>query len=219
MSQEKYELTLLNAVTPTVVTSSTDATPIVITATSHGLAVGNRVLIFGHTTNVAANGIFQVIAVGSANTFSIGDELTGVAVAGSGGGSGSGGICMLAPAVLNVESFRTVDLQVSTGGTATTTIKIAGSLGKPSALSVTSPRYDYPNFAGTVAAANPYSFMQAIDLDNGQQVNGSTGIVVAGTDITKNYEVNINATKYLTAFPISWSAGAITIKAMVSNAL
>lgn len=39
------------------ITSSTDATPIVVTtADDHGLATGDQITIFGHTTNVAANG-------------------------------------------------------------------------------------------------------------------------------------------------------------------
>lgn len=213
---KKQEITLYKGVTPVAVTSSTDATPIVVTATSHGLATGDRVLIFGHATNVAANGIFKITRV-SANTFSLQDELTGANIAGTGGGAGTGGVMVVAPPVLLVSDFRSIDLQVSTSGTATTTLKIAGSLGKPEDQANTSPRYDYPNMGATVIPANPYTFMQIVDLDTNTAIDGATGIVVAGTDITKTYEVNINVTKYLTVIPISWSAGAITVKALLSN--
>lgn len=219
MFPQKQEITLYDAVTPKAITSSTDATPIVVTATAHGLLVGDRVMIAGHTTNIAANGTFKVIAVGSANTFSLGDELTGVAVAGSGGGAGSSGVLVKAAPILNVESYRNVILQVSTSGTATLNFKVAGSLGKPAASSTTSPRYDYPNFGATVSPANPFTFLQIINLDTAAAVNGATGIAVTGTDINNGYEVNTNAMKYMTVLPNTFTQGAITIKAiMVSNA-
>src|ERR1035437_8628694 len=96
---QKQEITLYSAVTPVAVTSSTDATPIVVTATAHGLVTGDRVLIVGHTTNIAANGIFKVTVV-SSSTFNLLDELTGASVAGSGAGSGSSGLLVKAPPVL-----------------------------------------------------------------------------------------------------------------------
>jgi hypothetical protein len=214
----RQEKTLYSNVTPKAVTSSTDATPIVVTATAHGFTTGDRVLIFGHTTNIAANGIYKVTVI-TADTFSLKDELTGANIAGTGAGAGSGGLAVIAPPVLLVTDFRNIVLQVSTSGTATTTMKIAGSVGKPEASSLTSPRYDYPNMGATVSPANPYTFLQIVNLDTAATVNGATGIVVAGTDINNQYEVNVNVQKYLTVFPISWTQGAITVKAiMTSNA-
>lgn len=216
MSLQKQEITLFSAVTPVAITSSTDATPIVVTATAHGLVTGQRVLIYGHTTNVAANGIFKVTVV-TVNTFQLQDELTGSNIAGSGAGAGSSGILVPAPPVLNVSDFRNIVLEVFTSGTATTTLKIAGSLGKPEASSLTSPRYDFMNMGATVSPANPYTFLQAIDLDTGSAVNGATGLVASGADLGKQYEVNVNAQKYLTVFPITWTQGAITVKAILTT--
>lgn len=212
----RQEKTLYSAITPKAVTSSTDATPIVVTLNSHGFVVGDRVLIYGHATNVAANGIFQVIAA-TTNTFTLGDELTGANVAGSGAGAGSGGVVVPAPPVLLVTDYRNVVLQVSTAGSATVTLKVAGSVGKPEASSLTSPRYDYPNIGATVIPANPYTFLQIINLDTAAAVNGATGIAVTGTDINNQYEVNINVQKYLTVIPISWTQGAITVKAILTS--
>lgn len=218
MYPHKQEVTIFDAVTPVAVTSSTDATPIVVTATAHGFTTGDRVLIFGHTTNLAANGIFKVIVV-TANTFQLVDELTGASIAGSGGGAGSSGVAVKAPVVLYTEGFRNIILMVSTSGTATTTLKVAGSLGKPASQATTSPRYDFPNFAATISPANPYTYLQAINLDTGAAVNGVTGLVASGADLENQYEVNVNALKYLTVFPASWTQGAITVKAiMVTNA-
>lgn len=216
MSLQKQEITLYSNVTPVAITSSTDATPIVVTATAHGLATGDRVLIYGHTTNVAANGIFRVTRL-SSSTFSLQDEFSGASIAGSGAGAGSSGILVAAPPVLLVSGFRNIVIQVSTSGTATTTLKIAGSTGKPEASSQTSPRYDFMNMGATVSPANPYSFLQIINLDTAAAVNGATGIVVAGTDINNQYEINTNVMKYVTVFPITWTQGAITVKAILTT--
>lgn len=217
MYPQKEEVTLFDNVTPVAITSSTDATPIVVTATAHGLNTGDRVLIQGHTTNIAANGIFVVTRL-TANTFSLQDEITRANVAGTGGGAGSSGICMKAPPVVVIPDFFNVYIQVGTSGTATTTIKAAGSLGK-SVLSQVQPRGDLPNMGATVAPSNPYSFIQMLNKDTAAAVNGATGIVVAGTDINNLYSLNANAIKYFTLIPITWTAGAITAKLIMTSAV
>lgn len=220
MYPQHQEITLYDAVTPVAVTSSTDATLIVVTATAHGLSTGDRVLIYGHTTNVAANGIFKVVVV-TANTYQLVDEFTGASIAGSGAGAGASGVMVKAPPILLTTGFRNIILQVFTSGTATTTLKCAGSLGKSKQYySVTNgPRYDFVNMGATVSPANPYTFLQAIDLDTAAALNGATGFVASGADLAKQYEININAMKYMTVFPISWTQGVITVKALlVTNA-
>lgn len=218
MYPQKQEVTLFDAVTPVAVTSSTDATPIVVTATAHGLLTGQRVLIFGHSTNIAANGIFKVGAT-TANTFALLDEFTGASVAGSGAGAGSGGVCMVAPPVLNTESFRNVLLQVDTSGTATLTLKPIASQGKSAQYQAQAngPRYDYPNMGATPTPANPWGYVQLIALDDGSAITGSIGIALTATDINKLYEVNINLLKYFTIIPTAWTQGAITVKAILSS--
>lgn len=202
------EYVLLDNVTPVAITSSTDATPIVVTATAHGLVTGDQVQIFGHTTNVAANGIFNVTKI-TANTFSIQDVNTGANIAGSGGGAGSSGLLVKNPKVINVEDFRNVIIQYGTSGSTTATAKVAGSLGKSDG--------SMPNFGGTLTPANPYSFLQAIDLDTGAAVNGATGFAATGTDLQKTYEVNVNAMKFLNLLPISWTQGAISARLFVAD--
>jgi len=209
------KVTLYNNVTPIAVASSTDATPIVISATAHGLVTGARVLIFGHATNIAANGIFRVTVLTS-STFSLQDEFTGANIVGSGGGAGSGGLFVPAPPVLYCEGFRNIIIQTSTSGTATTTLRFAGSLGSPDTGQRMSPRFDYPNMGATVSRSNPYTFLQAINLDTAVAINGATGIVVSGADVNTQHEINVNAQKYFTAFPVSWTQGAITMTALLA---
>lgn len=65
------------------ITSSTNATPIVITKAAHGLVTGDTVVITGHTTNTNANGNWEVTKIDD-NTFSL-DGSVGNGVGGATG--------------------------------------------------------------------------------------------------------------------------------------
>jgi hypothetical protein len=56
------------------ITNATNATPIVVTCTAHGLTTGARVTITGVTGNTSSNGTFTVTRV-DANTFSLDDSV------------------------------------------------------------------------------------------------------------------------------------------------
>lgn len=216
--KNKQEYLIWNAVTPQAVTSSTDATPIVVTKASHGYSTGDLVIINGHTTNIAANGIFRITVL-TANTFSLQDYNTGANIVGSGAGAGSGGVVCLAPKILLTQDFRNVILSIETSGSFNGTVKVAGSLGKPIVLPSDKYSEDTPNFGATQSSSNPYQFLQIINLDTASAVNGATGITSAGTDLHAQYEVNVNAIKYLTIIPTAWTAGSITIKALLTDNL
>jgi hypothetical protein len=66
------------------ISSSTNATPISITCTSHGYSTGDTVVITNHTINTNANGTWEITSTG-ANTFT----LDGSAGNGVGGASGT----------------------------------------------------------------------------------------------------------------------------------
>lgn len=217
MKRDTKEYTIFNAVTPVVVASSTDATPIVVTATAHGLATGDLVMIFGHTTNIAANGIFRVTRL-SSSTFSLQDYVTGANIAGSGGGAGASGVMIANPKILDVRDWRNIILSVETSGSANFTMKMGGSLGKPK-TDVTAPQTDTPNFGATQSKSNPYTFLQLINLDTAAAVNGATGVTTAGTDIHTQYEVNVNAQKYFCPVLTAWTAGVLTVRALCTDNL
>lgn len=202
------EYTLLSAVTPQAATSSTDASPAVVTKASHGLSTGDRVLIFGHTTNTTVNGIFDVVRL-NANTFTIKDINTGAAINGAGGGAGADGIILTAPKVPLAVDFRNAVLQIATSGSFNGTIKVVGSQGKTDG--------SCPNFGATQSSSNPWTYVESVDLSDGSSVVGSTGIASAGTDIYKNLEINTNTLKYLTVLVTAWTAGAITVKLILSE--
>ena len=114
-------------VLPQTVTSSTDAasgSPIVVTKAAHGYTTGQLIMIQGHSTNLAANGIFKINVL-SSSTFQLLDQFSGAPVAGSGAGAGSGGIMVVAPNIIWTEEFRTQDIQFFTSGSANLTVKVA----------------------------------------------------------------------------------------------
>jgi hypothetical protein len=65
------------------VTGATNATPIVVTSASHGLANGDLVALVSIGGNANANGVFRVANVAT-NTFELTDPDTGANIAGSG---------------------------------------------------------------------------------------------------------------------------------------
>lgn len=211
MNRQYKEYVIFDSVTPQALTSSTNASPTVITKASHGLSTGDRVLIYGHTTNTNANGIWDVIRV-DADTFRIKDINTGTEV--NANGIGADGICLTAPKILLVSDFRHVTLHVQTASSGNMTIKVAGSLGKNIA-DQTALSGDTPNFGATVSDTNPYSFIGAYNLEDAAIVEGDTGLAPAGTDITRALTVNVDGLKYLTVFPTAWSAGSLSVKAML----
>ena len=209
-------ITIFDAVTPQAVTSSTDATPIVVTTGTHGFATDDLVIINGHTTNIAANGLYKITVL-SSTTFSLQDYNTGANIAGSGGGAGSSGVVTPAPRIAFVKDFRNVILSVQTSGSFNATVKVAGSIGK--LLADSDANGNTPNFGATQSKTNPYTFMQIIDSDTAAAVDGATGITSAGTDLQKTYEVNVNGLEYITIVPTAWTAGTITVKALLTDNL
>lgn len=70
------------------ISSSTNATPIVVTTTlDHGLVAGDYVVITSHSSNTNANGTWKVGTVPSSNTFQI-LQIDGANTSGNGTGSG-----------------------------------------------------------------------------------------------------------------------------------
>lgn len=98
-----------DAVAPDVltITAASNATPIVITSTAHGLATGDRVTIASVGGNTNANGDWKVVVL-TANTFSIYTE-AGVAGAGNSAYT-SGGTAQ--------KMIRLADIVAANGGAA-----------------------------------------------------------------------------------------------------
>lgn len=207
--QDFKEYQIWNGVTPKAIVSSTNATPTVLTVTAHGFSTGDQVMIFGHTTNTAANGLYKITKL-TADTFSLQDINSGVGIAGNGVGGATGNV-VFAPKVALSQSFDTAVLTIGTSGSANMTVKVLGSQGKPFS-SNNDKDNDCPNFGATISATNAYSFVQSVLLADNSAIDGTTGIQATGVDIFSDYQINIDKMKYLTLAMASWTAGAIYAK-------
>lgn len=102
---------------------------------------------------------------------------------------------------IDVKDFRNIVVMVATSGSANFTAKCVGSIGDDSAA-----------FASAQSVSNAWDYLELADLaDSSAPVRGATGVVSAGTDIYKLYEVNVNGVDWVTFNITARSAGAITI--------
>jgi len=77
-----------------LISSSTNATPIVVTTATHNLSNGDLVSIKDHATNTCANGIFKVAGV-TGTTFQLTNPVDGTNVVGNGVGGATGVVTVL----------------------------------------------------------------------------------------------------------------------------
>jgi len=185
------------------IVSSTNAGPIQVTSgAAHGLSTGDYVKIIGHLVNTAANGTWK-ITVNGANTFTLdGSTGNGVGVA--------TGTWSLSAKALDVTDFTSVVLAFDTdgGGDAAMTVKVAGSIAE-----------GIPDFAKAQSVSNQYDFVDVIDLQNGTEIPGDTGFVVATADDHRMFEVNTNGLKWLTVIATAGTQGELTVRAALFSTL
>jgi len=111
------------------ITAATNATPIVVTATSHGFTNGDFVAIGGVLGNLAANGVWK-IANQATNTFELTDPVTGSNVVGSAAYTSGGYAVNLGPSASgdNWDDFDACLVGTAvTLGTTTATAGVAGA--------------------------------------------------------------------------------------------
>jgi len=195
-----YTYKTLDNVTPVAITSSTNASPIVVTATSHGFETGDQVQITQHEVNTAANGTWEVTKV-TDNTFSLTKNLASNTISTGNGVGANTGQCYKAPKVLFAEDFKSVQHAVNT--TSSANVKV---------LFVASNDEEMPDFAQTVSKDNSYDGIQLIESQDGDFVDGNTGIVLSGTDINTIYEQNRNKSRWISVKIEDYTAGTVDIK-------
>jgi hypothetical protein len=110
-----------------VITSSTNATPVVVTtAVAHGFTTGDLVLVGGVATGLSANGIWAITAA-SGSVFSLTDPITGANVVGSGVGAGGYAINLGASASGdNIDDFDGSRIAGTTDQTLTSPTVLSG---------------------------------------------------------------------------------------------
>lgn len=100
---------------------------------------------------------------------------------------------------IDVSDFRDLMFSLHTSGSASATIKIIGSFSDIS-----------PDPTTVASVTNEWFPVSLYDIDSAAGIVGSTGIVLAGTDVNKGYSINVNGLKWVTLYISAYSAGSIT---------
>lgn len=182
------------------VAAFTAATTDILTSAGHGLSVGDRVRFTTTTTLPAGLSLatdYYVISV-TTNTFMVSKTLNGPTVDITSTGTGTHSFNLIGK-VISICDWRHIELGLFTANSSNSTIKIQIS------------DQDDVNFANAASATNRWSYVQLKNLDDAATVNGSTGLVTAGTDFAKTYEVNINGQKWLSANFTAYTAGNVNL--------
>ena len=193
---QSVQYTLMDGYAVRAITSSTNASPIVVTDNNHGLETGDQVTIFGHATNTAANGLWTITKV-SDNTFSL-DGSTG-----NGTGGATGVWAQVQNPTVFVEDFSVMSISIDTdgGGDAAFTLKLWSS-----------DQQDPPNPGAAQSPSNQYDFVDMIDKEDGASIDGDTGFVVASSDDNRQFEANTNGARWMGILPTAGTEGEATVK-------
>ena len=105
-----------------------------------------------------------------------------------------------------VEDFGDIVIDIATASSANGTIKIYGSISQ-----------DPPDFTAAQSVSNMYDTLQVVDLEDGSNIGGDTGIAAAGTDIFRQVEINTNHIRWVNVVLSSYVAGAFTVRAKASS--
>lgn len=186
----RYSITAVNYLPPSLsgtVTNATNANPIVITSTDHGLLTGDQITISDVVGNTAANGTFTITRL-DANTFSI--PVTG------NGNYTSGGTWEQVQALSGTitGASQTTPIQITSANHGLQTgqrVIIADVLGNTAANGT---------FAVTVLNENTFSIPVA---SNGAYTSGGTWSQATETTPSNSIEVTVAANQQVT---LTWNS-------------
>ena len=105
---------------------------------------------------------------------------------------------------IGAQDFKVCLLSFATdgGADAALTVKFQGSIQEAA-----------PDFSAAQTVTNMWDYIEVVDLQNGNTVNGDTGVAVAGADDYRLFEMNINGMKWISATVTARAQGEITVKA------
>ncbi len=112
---------------------------------------------------------------------------------------------ILWPILANDFRHMTVTLVGETG--ADQTVKFFGSVNED---------ITPPDVTDTATLDNDYTYIRSIDLDTGNPVDGSTGVIFSGADVSA-YELNVNAFNWVWAVVTAGSTGGVSGQILLTN--
>jgi hypothetical protein len=109
-----------------------------------------------------------------------------------------------------VNDFKIIHLQVCTASSAALTFKVQGSFKEP--------KLGSPQFSSAASPTNPWDYIAFYDYRNPTQVIlGNVGVTLSGTDIVRNYLINVEGMSWLNVEISNYTAGAFSATAISYN--
>lgn len=104
--------------------------------------------------------------------------------------------------ISGVSDFKNLELELTSASSANLTVKVQGSFAETA-----------PDFSTAASATNPWFYVALYDLESpGAIINGSTGIVFAGTDAVYGLIANVDGLQHINAIVSGYAAGNATLK-------
>lgn len=104
-------------------------------------------------------------------------------------------------ATFNATPYRNIIISVSATSSPTATIKVLGSA-----------ETGEPAFGSAQTFTNVWDYIEIVDLQNGNTIDGDTGVSFTGSADTRLFEVNTNGLRWVTVNLTSYTAGTTTVK-------
>lgn len=194
------------------ITSSTNATPIVVTtAVAHGFTTGDIVYVDGITTGTSGNGLWAITAA-SGSVFSLTDPVTAGNVVGN--GVGSGGYCVNLGPSTSSDFFDDFDAALVGSKVNLTSPTIVQGVADAADVTFTSVTGNSVEAVAIIRDTGVNSTSEMVALITGKQ------IVVANTTLTAGTTLLVEPLKY--AIPngtvIAFSTGQSATLTTLGNA-
>ena len=111
------------------------------------------------------------------------------------------------PVWVQVSDFRHMIFSIITSGNTTATIQVIGSIkGQNEGTTTEKP----PSLASSASVTNQYAPIGFYDLNTATFTIGNTGLVLSGTDIINNFQVNTDGLEWVTLQVTAYTSGTIS---------
>jgi hypothetical protein len=194
------------------ITSSTNATPIVVTtAVAHGFTTGDIVYVDGITTGTSGNGLWAITAA-SGSVFSLTDPVTGANAVGN--GVGSGGYCVNLGRSTSADFFDDFDAALVGSKVNLTSPTIVGGVADAADVTFTSVSGASVEAVGIIRDTGANGTSEMVALITGKH------IVVCNTNLAAGTTLLVEPIKY--AIPngtvLAFSTGQSATMTALANA-
>ena len=106
----------------------------------------------------------------------------------------------------NIDTSKQTVFMVHTAAATTATIKFVAGFSK-----------DRPDFSAARSADNDWHYVEVVDVEDGTQIDGATGVVVTATEKHGAYQLNVDGAYYAGVVVMPLSAGTVDVDMMTET--